>query len=96
MLWRTYFTSRRPGLSARLQSVLKSGECVVLLSEENETAPGDFASFFNLTPREAETLYWLEAGLSCKEVANKLGIEPPTARVFFTTHPRKARGPLKK
>jgi DNA-binding CsgD family transcriptional regulator len=70
-------------LTVRFQSILDSGECVVLLSEENETVPGDIAGFFNLTPREAETLYWVEAGLSCKEIANKLGLQSSTARVFL-------------
>jgi DNA-binding CsgD family transcriptional regulator len=41
------------------------------------------ATFFNLTPREQETLSFLIQGMTSKEIATQMGVSPHTIKAFL-------------
>jgi DNA-binding CsgD family transcriptional regulator len=41
------------------------------------------AAFFNLTPREQETLSFLIQGMTSKEIATQMGVSPHTIKAFL-------------
>lgn len=71
-----------PSGRVRVRRFAESGEaeCITLMLEEISTPGGVFQRHFNLTPREAEVLFWMAQGKSNPEIAIILANTPGTVK----------------
>ncbi|MDR0996491.1 MAG: response regulator [Zoogloeaceae bacterium] len=57
-----------------------TGEALLILKEDDQETPvSRLTSYFNLTRREAEVLYWASQGKTARDIADILFISPRTA-----------------